>query len=69
MAIQVENLTRVFKFNSVTLPCPGAKLTPDEVRDLYSASYPELTNAVTEGPETVGSQIVYTFKKSVGTKG
>ncbi|PKO58337.1 MAG: carbamoylphosphate synthase large subunit [Betaproteobacteria bacterium HGW-Betaproteobacteria-18] len=69
MAIKVEKVVRVFVYNSVTLPDPGEKLTPDQVRDIYSASYPELANAVVEGPVTKGNEMTYKFVKAVGTKG
>lgn len=69
MAIEIKKVVRVFKYNSVTLPDPGETLSPDQVRDLYSASYPELANAVVEGPETKGNEMTYKFVKAVGTKG
>lgn len=69
MAIQVQALKRVFKYNGMNLPDPAADMSPDEVKDLYSASYAELATAVVEGPETKGNQLIYTFRKAVGTKG
>jgi len=53
----------------MTLPDPGSDMAPDDVRDLYSANYAELATASVEGPETKGSQIIYEFRKAVGTKG
>jgi PRTRC genetic system protein C len=69
MAITTTKLTRAFSYASVTLPDPGAQMSPEEVRDFYSASYPELATATVEGPETKGDQLVYSFRKAVGTKG
>lgn len=69
MAIQVENLTRVFTYNGFTLPDPGQGLSLEEVRDVYSAQFPELISASIEGPEHKGRQAVYQFRKAVGSKG
>ena len=69
MAVQAQKITRSFSYASVTLPDPGEHMTPEEVRDLYSATYPELATASVEGPETKGDQLVYSFRKAVGTKG
>ena len=68
MAIQVEKLQREFHYNGLTLPdVPGQ--SPEDVRSIYAAAYPEITSAVIEGPERKGDKLVYTFKRAVGTKG
>jgi len=69
MAIKIETLTRTFSYGCLTLPDPGSSLSLEEVRDVYSAAYPELNSASIEGPEKKGASLVYTFKKGVGTKG
>lgn len=69
MTIQTTVLTRTFSYSGLTLPDPGKSLSPEEVRDIYSATYPELISASIEGPEKKGNNLVYTFKKGVGTKG
>lgn len=69
MAITVEKLERSFSYNGVTLPDPGPELSPELVRDVYSATYPEITTASIEGPERKGDKLVYTFRRAVGTKG
>lgn len=69
MSLQVATLTRSFRYAGVTLPDPGSSLSPDSVRDLYTAHYPELATATVEGPEQQGGELVYTFKRAVGTKG
>lgn len=69
MAIKVQKMVREFKYNSVTLPDPGEGLTPVQVRDLFSANFPELATAEIEGPETKGNKLQYKFVKAVGTKG
>jgi hypothetical protein len=44
-------------------------MTPEQVKDVYSATYPEITSASIEGPEHKGGKLVYTFRRAVGTKG
>lgn len=67
--MKVEQLTREFSYNGLTLADPGAQMSPEQVRDVYSAAYPEITSAAIEGPERKGTKLVYTFKRAVGTKG
>lgn len=67
--MKIEQLAREFHYNGLSLPDPGAHHTPEQVRDMYSAAYPEITTAAIEGPEKKGDKLVYTFKRAVGTKG
>lgn len=68
MAIKIEKLEREFHYNGLVLAdVPGQ--SPEDVRSIYSAAYPEITAAVIEGPERKGEKLVYTFKRAVGTKG
>lgn len=69
MAVTTAKLTRSFSYNGVTLPDPGEGLTVEQVRDIYSASYPEIVSAAIEGPTQKGGKLIYEFRKSVGTKG
>ena len=69
MAITITSLERSFSYNGVSLPDPGATLTLEQVRDVYCAAFPEIVSASIEGPEKKGDNLVYTFKKGVGTKG
>ena len=68
-AIQATEITRKFKYNGITLDCPGLEFSPAEVKDIYTNAYPELTNAVIEGPIQTGDKLVYEFRRAVGTKG
>ena len=44
MSIAINEIRRVFRYNGVALPdVPG--MEAKEVRDLYSAQYPELISA------------------------
>jgi len=68
MTIAVNEIRRVFRYNGVALPdVPG--MEPREVRDLYSAQYPELISAEVEAGEVVNGVQEYIFRKAVGTKG
>lgn len=68
MAIAIQEIKRVFRYNGITLPdVPG--LDPREVRDLYGAQYPELISAEIEAGEVRDGTQEFTFRKAVGTKG
>ncbi len=69
MALQVQTLERLFRYNSVDLIDPGAQYSAEQVRDFYAATYPEIVSAAVEGPEEKDGKLVYTFRKAVGTKG
>jgi PRTRC genetic system protein C len=65
----IETMTREFRYDSVRLPDPNNKLSLDEVRAAFSATYPEIATAVVTGPEAIGNKLVYHFAKAIGTKG
>ena len=68
MAIEVKETEKRYRYNGISLPnVPG--MNPKEIRDLYSAQYPELVSAEIEiGAVTDGVQEII-FKRAVGTKG
>lgn len=67
--MQVLNLVRKFKYNSVTLPDPNDSMAPDQVREFYATQYPELNNAMLEGPVTANGVSTWTFMRAAGAKG
>lgn len=68
MSIEISPIKRVFRYNGIVLPdVPG--LEPREVRDLYSAQYPELVSAEVEAGEVRNGEQEFTFRKAVGVKG
>lgn len=67
--IDAKVLSRNFTYNGVKLPDPDPKMTPDEVRNLYSHQYPELATAAVTGPDASGEQLIYSFVRAIGTKG
>ena len=69
MSISVARLVREFVYNGVNFVDPGSTFSPEEVRDLYCAQYPELTTAAIEGPVYNGETARYTFMRAAGAKG
>lgn len=68
MAIEITPLKRRFLYNGITLPdVPG--MNEREVRDLYSAQFPELLTAEIENGEIKNGTQEFTFRRAVGTKG
>ena len=68
MSIEVCEVKRSYRYNGINLPdVPG--LSPREVRDLYSAQYPELVSAEIDAGEIHNGIQEITFKRAVGTKG
>jgi PRTRC genetic system protein C len=68
MAIEVSEVQRSYRYNGIQLPdVPG--LDAREIRDLYSAQYPELVSAEIEIGEIRNGVQEITFKRAVGTKG
>lgn len=67
--MQVEPMSRVFSYCGLRLADPDERLTPEQVRDFYSSSYPEITTASIEGPEAVDGVLKFKFTRALGTKG
>lgn len=66
MALEIKGLQRVFKIrkgsSEIELADPDNSLSPNEVMDFYSMTYPELTTASVHGPECEDDSVVYRFK-------
>lgn len=69
MAVVEKTIKRVFKYNGISLQDPNPEKTPDQVRALFAPAYPELLNAVVEGPVTKAGVSTYTFTRAAGAKG
>ena len=69
MALNVQGMKRVFKYGNRTLEDPGKNMSPEEVMQFYSGTYPELTTSNVHGPKVEDDKAVYEFKTVVGTKG
>lgn len=66
--MKVVSLQRVFLYNGLELADPDPSRSPAQVKDFYSAMYPELATAEVEGPDTK-DRLEYKFKRSAGVKG
>lgn len=69
MSISIAALVREFTYNGMALMDPGPAFSPDQVRDLYTAQYPELTTASVDGPDMKGRVAQYKFVRAAGAKG
>jgi PRTRC genetic system protein C len=69
ITMTIETMAREFRYDGLRLPDPNARLSVDEVRTAFSATYPEIATAAVTGPEAVGNKLVYHFTKAIGTKG
>ena len=65
----IETMDREFRYDNLRLPDPNRKLSIEEVRTAFSATYPEIATATLTGPEAIGTKLVYHFTKAIGTKG
>ena len=65
----IEKTPRVFRYSGLSLPDPDERLSVENVRSMYAATYPEITTAAVTGPEAIDGKLVYTFTKAIGTKG
>ena len=67
--MQSTLVTRGFRYNNQNLGDPNPSLSPEQVKEIYAATRPELATAGIEGPEIVKGRRLYTFIRQVGTKG
>ncbi|MCD0160700.1 PRTRC system protein C [Deinococcus sp. 14RED07] len=68
---QPQDLTRKFEFDGHTLADPNPKMTPEQVKQFYVPTHPELTTAGIGSPVTdlKAGTITITFIKNYGRKG
>jgi PRTRC genetic system protein C len=69
MALQTNTAVRSFSYNGAELPDPNPALSLEEVKGIFSAAYPELTNATIDGPNLKGNRLQYIFVRTAGAKG
>ncbi len=65
----VTKLEREFVFESHILPDPDPAMDVERVREMYIATYPEITTASVEGPTYADGKKQYTFIRAIGYKG
>jgi len=72
-SLSVKSLPREFILNKggnkISLEDPNPSMTPSEVMQFYSHTYPELTNGSVNAPEVKSNKIVYDLSTTVGKKG
>lgn len=69
MSLTPVAVQRVFLYNGRTLPDPNPSMSPEQVKQFYSAIHADLTNAAVEGGEFEGDTQKFVFRRGVGTKG
>ena len=70
MAFEVTGLSRTFVYKEQVLEDPASSMSLEQVKDFYTATYPELNNSNIGAPEVVNDKLQYTFaEKPIGTKG
>lgn len=71
--MEVRELNRVFKAEInkevIVLEDPNINLSVDDVKEMYSAQYPQLLNSQTINHGIQDDKLVYEFKTVAGTKG
>ena len=65
----VTQKKRVFKYDEVELPDPGAEMKPEEVIEFYSPQYPELACGYVKDQEDEDDKIIYNIETNIGGKG
>lgn len=69
MALNTQDLKRIFKHGDIDLADPNPQFTLEECIAWHSVKNPELTTATIAGPTIDGDKAIYEFKTTVGTKG
>ena len=67
--LKTSTLPREFVFNGARIPDPDPQMSIDQVRDLFTPSYPEIATATVTGPEDTGTSLRYSFSRAIGSKG
>jgi PRTRC genetic system protein C len=68
-SLTVQVMRREFRLGGKKLPDPNPKLEPEGVRGVYAPQFPEIVNAVIEGPVLEAGVRVYRFATRVGKNG
>lgn len=65
----VAVIERRFKYSGIALPDLDPTASLEQIKAMYAPAYPELNNAVIEGPVEADNVLTYEFRRAVGTKG
>ena len=69
MTLKTALLPREFVYNGAKIPDPNPEMTVEQIRDLLTAAYPEISTAAVSGPEDAGRCLRYTLTRAIGSKG
>jgi PRTRC genetic system protein C len=69
MSLTPIAVQRVFLYNGRTLPDPDPRMSPEQVKQFYSAIHADLTNAAVGEGRFEGETQTFEFKRGIGTKG
>ena len=70
MTLSITPITRTFQYNGMALADIDPTMSPEEIRDVYSAQYGELTTAeIIDHGINPQQHHVFEFRKQVGEKG
>lgn len=69
MTTTLATVNRIFNYMGMMLDDPDPRMSLDEVKQHYSLSYPGMLNAVVDGGEFDGENMVYQVTRATGTKG
>lgn len=69
MPLVKQELKRIFNYDKKELEDPNPALTPAEVLDYYSDTYPELVNATMTGPIVKDDSLLFDFAVKFKEKG
>jgi len=64
-----SKLLRAFKFDNQIIEDFNPALTPEEIKEHLSGSYPQLTNAKILNKGIQDDKILFEFQTIIGTKG
>lgn len=67
--MKVEAITRKFRIGMQLIDDPAPGQSVDTAVKLLSVAHPEVTTASMGEPEVINGSLIYSFEKSIGTKG
>jgi PRTRC genetic system protein C len=68
-SLTVKSLHREFFYNGTRIPDPAPSLTVEQVREIFTPTYPEIATATLAGPEDTGEAPRYSFSRAICSKG
>lgn len=69
MTMKVEAIPRKFKIGMQMIDDPAPGQSVDAAVKLLTVAHPEVTTSTMSEPEVINGALIYSFEKSIGTKG